>query len=98
MSLLSFRVSGKVAVHPGGGWHIVVLSKEDSARLGKLKTSKKPAWGYIRVKARTGETTWETSLWPKEREGVYLLVVTAPVRKKEGVSEGDTVHVTLDIL
>ena len=46
----------------------------------------------MKVRATIGQTSWQTGLWPQAKEGVYLLVIKAPVRHKEGIHEGDTVR------
>ncbi|MCB0026013.1 MAG: DUF1905 domain-containing protein, partial [Caldilinea sp.] len=42
-----------------------------------------------------GKSTWTTSLFPKD--GRYILPIKTSVRKAEGLDEGDTVHVRLDV-
>ena len=84
--------------YPGAGaWHIVVISKKDSERVGKVSMGTNKKWGFVYVKALIGNTTWDTSLWPKQKEGVYLLVIKTPFRKKEVILEGDTVRVTITL-
>ena len=43
-----------------------------------------------------GKTSWITGLWPKPKDGVYLLVVNKEVRTKEKAYAGEDVriHVT----
>ncbi|MDT7569915.1 MAG: hypothetical protein QOE05_89 [Actinomycetota bacterium] len=45
--------------------------------------------------ATIGDTTWETSLFPKD--GGYLMPVKTVVRKAEQIELGDVVGVTLEI-
>ena len=52
-------------------------------------------WGMIPVKAQIGETGWKTSLWPEA--GGYVVPVKVSVRKAEGLGEGDTVMVRLEV-
>ena len=52
-------------------------------------------WGMIPVGAQLGETSWKTSLWPKA--GGYLVPIKANVRKAEGLGEGDSVTVRLEV-
>lgn len=53
-------------------------------------------WGMIPVTARIGRTTWKTSLFPKD--GRYLVPLKDKVRQAEGLGEGDTVTVSLELL
>jgi Domain of unknown function (DUF1905) len=50
-------------------------------------------WGAIPATVRIGETTWRTSLFP--RDGGYLLPVRDRVRAAEGIELGETVAVTM---
>lgn len=52
-------------------------------------------WGAIPVRARIGDTEWETSLLPKD--GGYLLPLKVAVRKAERVGDGDPVSVAMSI-
>ena len=92
----SFTVSGKVVKYPGAPWHFLSLSRKVSARIGKLH-QRKGKWWYAPVYARIGQTTWKISLWPKREAGIYLLMVTAAVRKKENIFEDDNVRVIVTL-
>lgn len=52
-------------------------------------------WGMIPLRARIGKTEWKTSLWPKE--GGYVVPIKVSVRKAEGLEEGDSVTVRLEV-
>ncbi|TXH02395.1 MAG: DUF1905 domain-containing protein, partial [Candidatus Moraniibacteriota bacterium] len=52
----------------------------------------------VKVRATIGNTSWQTGLWPQAKEGVYLLVIKAPVRHKEDIREGDTVRGVITLL
>lgn len=98
MSQDAFKASGKVWRYPGaGGWHFVTLPEKVSANIRKAIVEQRP-WGYVKVRATIGKTSWQTGLWPKAKEKVYLLVIKADVRKKEEICEGDTVRVSLNLL
>lgn len=73
------------------------LPQTVSARIRTAIVEKRP-WGYVKVRATIGETSWQTGLWPQAKEGVYLLVIKADVRRKEDIREGDTVKGTITLL
>lgn len=52
-------------------------------------------WGAIPVTVRIGETSWTTSLFP--RNGRYVVPLKDAVRKAEDLALGDTVDVELII-
>ncbi len=98
MDKLVFKFSGKVWRYSGiGGWHFVTLSEKVSAQI--RKTIREPCpWGYVKVRATIGKTSWQTGLWPQAKEKVYLLVIKAEVRQKEGVREGDHVRGSIELV
>lgn len=52
-------------------------------------------WGVVPVAARIGEVDFETSLFPKD--GGYLLPLKDAVRRKTGVTAGDTIAVEMAV-
>lgn len=76
-----------------GAWHFVTLPVDDS-QIIRMAVPRR-GWGSVRVKARIGETSWATSIFPDSKSGAYLLPVKVDVRKAEGIAPGDAVEVTL---
>jgi hypothetical protein len=76
-------------------YHFVTVPEEDSAHIESLATAVTYGWGMIPVRVRLGETTWKTSLWPKD--GSYVLPLKDMVRRAEQVAIGDVVDVVLAI-
>ena len=101
----SFEVKGKVWRYEGeGAWHFVYVPKDlsrrikDSARnLPAQASKKKVGFHFVKVKATIGKTSWNTSLFPT-KDGPYLLAIKADVRHKEGIAEGDAIHVRCSLL
>ena len=52
-------------------------------------------WGMIPTTVRIGQTTWQTSLFPKD--GGYIVPIRASVQRAEQLNVGDTVHILLDV-
>jgi hypothetical protein len=52
-------------------------------------------WGVVPVTLRIGETTWTTSLFPKD--GGYLVPLKDRVRAAEGIEPGDVVDAVLTV-
>ena len=67
-------------------------SSQDIKAVSKLVTY---GWGVIPVHVQIGNTTFKTSLFPKDDR--YVVPVKASVRKAEKLEEGDTVTVRLDV-
>jgi hypothetical protein len=53
-------------------------------------------FGSLKVAAMVGESTFKTSVFPSNELG-WLLPVKASVRKAEGLNEGDSVEVVLEL-
>jgi hypothetical protein len=75
--------------------HFVTVPGEDAAVIEEVSAAVTYGWGCIPVSGEIGETSFTTSLFPKD--GGYIVPVKAAVRRAEGVGEGDTVAVRLVI-
>jgi hypothetical protein len=76
-------------------FHFVTVPENESAEIHAVSALVTYGWGVVPVLAVIGETTWTTSLFPKE--GGYLVPIKASVRKDESLELGDRVHVSLSI-
>jgi hypothetical protein len=52
-------------------------------------------WGMIPVIAQIGETSWETSLWPKD--GAYIVPIKTIIQRSETLNIGDSVTIRLRV-
>jgi len=92
--LSQFSISAKLWRWPGDmGWHFVNLDKVMSSKIRKLFPK-----GFVKIKARLGQTDWNTSLFPHTETSVYLLAIKKSVRKKEELMEGDIVKVRFTLI
>ena len=76
-------------------YHFVAVPEAESAALDDARAAVTYGWGMVPVTARIGETTWTTSLWPKDDR--YLLPLKDAVRRPESIEVGDTVAVHLTV-
>ena len=76
-------------------FHFVTVPAEQSAAIAAVAAEVSYGWGVIPVGARIGETTWTTSLFPKD--GGYLVPVKDAVRRAAGVALGDDVELELTV-
>ena len=72
-------------------YHFVSVPPEECVLLDEVAAMVSYGWGMIPVSGQIGETTWTTSLYPKD--GGYVVPLKDLVRKAEGLDVGD--HVTL---
>jgi hypothetical protein len=100
MNGLSFTFSGELWMYEGkGAWYFVTLPNEDADQVKFVTGGKRQGWGSVKVTAKTGDTVWNTSIFPDSKSGSYVLPVKADVRKKEQIQVGDcmTVQLTIDM-
>ena len=76
-------------------WFFVPVPAHESREIGGISKQVTYGWGVIPVHVRIGDTTWQTSLFPKDDR--YLVPIKASVRKAESLAEGDRVTVQLEI-
>lgn len=86
-----WRYSGKAA------WHFATLPKATARDLRAITAGMRNAFGSLRVIAAVGNTEWRTSVFADTKTDSFLLPVKADVRKRERISDGDTVSVTLEV-
>jgi hypothetical protein len=76
-------------------WFFVSVPEEQCVALKAASRLVTYGWGMIPVRVQIGETTWKTSLFPKDDR--YILPIKASVRKAETLAEGDLVTVNLEV-
>jgi hypothetical protein len=76
-------------------YFFVAVPDEPSAALESASPTVSYGWGCIPVTAHLGETTWRTSLFPKDDR--YLVPLKVAVRKAEGIDLGDVVRIRVDV-
>lgn len=81
-----------------GAWVFVSLPLDLSESITEVPRPPAPGFGSLRVVARIGDTTWSTSIFPEAKTGCYVLPVKKAVRAAEGVSIGDTVSVSVELV
>jgi hypothetical protein len=74
-------------------FHFVTVPDEDCAELEVVAAFVSYGWGMIPVAAQIGETSWTTSLFPKD--GGYIVPVKKWVQAAEALELGDQVTVRL---
>lgn len=96
MMQLDERFQAKVwAQESTGAWHFATLPASLSKRLRTLTTGLRKPFGSFRVSARSGLTSWETSLFADTKRNAFVLPVKADVRRKEKIKLGDTIEVSI---
>lgn len=79
-------------------WHMIFLPKGLSRDLKKFFAEMTGGFGSLPVQVSIGKTSWKTSIFPESKDGPFLLLLKAEVRKKENIKAGDMVSLSIDIL
>lgn len=94
---MEFEFDGEVWHWRGPSpYHFVTVPRDDAHTIHALAGAVTYGWGMIPVHVRIGDTTWRTSLFPKD--GGYLLPLRDSVRRSERVELGDTVSAHLRVI
>jgi hypothetical protein len=82
-------------------WFFITIDGEAGEALAATALMRKleggaRGFGSIKVTAQIGDSRWNTSVFPSNEVGGYMLPVKLAVRKAEGIVEGDAVEVRLE--
>ncbi len=92
MPSAEYRVRAKVWLYPGkGGWQFATLPPKQSGEIRARFGAAARGWGSLPARVRIGGTEWTTSIFPDTRSRGYLLGIKVEVRRKEGITAGDTI-------
>ncbi|RIH86337.1 hypothetical protein Mlute_01283 [Meiothermus luteus] len=93
---MSLEFSGEIWEWRGPApFYFVTVPEAQSQAIKRAERFLTYGWGMIPVRARIGQTEWQTSLWPKN--GLYVLPLKDRVRQAEGLGVGQTVVVRLEV-
>jgi hypothetical protein len=80
-----------------GSSHFVSLPDEQSTELRTHALINPRGFRSVRVECKIGNVTWRTSAFP-QKAGGYFLPVKIDVVRRAGLTAGDVVNVSLDLL
>src|SRR5687767_7857570 len=98
----AFECTGKVwlwrpAKPSGSGWFFLTVEGQIAVEIRYAALGRTGGFGSIRVTAKIGDTSWQTSLFPHRESGGMLLPLKAEVRRREGIEAGCDVTVSLAV-
>ena len=89
-------------------WHFLTIDGEAGETIAAFEAMRRLelgpnggrrfGFGSVKVTARIGKSSWNTSVFPSKSEDGYLLPLKAAIRKAEGIVEGSQVSVSLTLL
>ena len=78
-------------------WYFTSVPPELSEEIREIPRPYR-GFGSVRVRARIGDTEWATSIFPSSNEGTYVMPLKKKVRDAEGLVDGGSVTVRLEVL
>lgn len=94
-----FEFEAEVWEHRGSGsWHFVSLPVPIADDIEAAFGHRAKGFGSLRVDVTIGATSWQTSIFPDNKRGTYVLPVKKAVRVAEGLSDGSKAKVELEII
>lgn len=98
MKYNQYKISAKVWLYPGrDGWHFVSVPRDTTEDIKARFDDLKRGWSSLPVNITIGRTSFETSIFPDNKSGTYLLPLKAEVRKKEGITADTTISFLIEI-
>lgn len=98
MKKRTFTLQSKVWLYPGmSGWHFLSIPIQESTEIKRQFSAHAKGWGSLPVTVSIHKTSWDTSIFPDKKSGMYLLPLKASVRKAEDIFVDDTLQFTLRI-
>lgn len=88
-----------VWLHTGeAAWHFLTLPTDVADEIDLLTEADRRGFGSVRVEVTIGASTWRTSIFPDNASESFVLPVKKPVRRAEGIEDGDEVDVVLELV
>jgi len=93
-----YTFSSTIVVYGGvATWRFLGLPTKMAKEIKETYGKQARGWRSLPVTVTIGATTWDTSIFPDNKAGTYLLPLKASVRKAEAITDKDTVSCTISI-
>jgi hypothetical protein len=94
----TYRFEGQVWKSGGkGGWHFVSLPKDLSKEIRSIHQENEEGWGRLKANVTIKQTEFQSAIWFDKKHDTYLLPIKALIRKKEGITEGSSVEIEVEL-
>lgn len=98
MKYNQYNIRANVWLYPGmAGWHFVTIPHDISEDIKNNFGDMKRGWGSLPVIVTIRKTNWKTSIFPVKKTKQYLLPIKVEIRKKEGITTGDSLNLFLEV-
>lgn len=90
---MTISFEGKLWKYQGqAAWYFMTLPSEYTQDLKSLRDPFAKNFGSIRVTAKIGSVSWQTSIFPDSKSDTFLLPVKKEVRTKADMIENQPYH------
>jgi len=79
-------------------WTFVALPADASEEIRELTAGLERGFGSVRVRVRTGLSTWTTSIFPDKKRQAYVLPIKRAIRQAQSLEAGDTVRLEIELI
>ncbi len=95
----TYTWKAKVWEYPGdAAWHFVSLPKKYTPELKVVGSGIGSQFGSIKVTAKINDYSWQTSLFPDNASGAYVLPLKKEVRRMCALKAGKNTTVCVTLL
>lgn len=99
MAQARFEFDAEVWEHVGSAsWFFVSLPEPIADDIEGAFGHRAKGFGSLRVEVTIGATRWQTSIFPDNKRGTYVLPVKKAVRRAEALGDGTAASITLEVL
>jgi len=97
---MTFTFAGtlfETAAGDNGAWVFIALPTRDSDEILEIVPTRR-GFGSVRVTATIGSSAWNTSIFPSNELGTFVLPVKRQIRIEEGIDSGETVQISIRLM
>lgn len=95
---MEIEFTAELWIYPGQyAWHFITVPTEYYSDLKQISSEAKRGFGSIRVEVTIGKSSWNTSIFPDNKNKSYLLPIKKEVRTTNSIDAGDMLSLTLEI-
>ncbi len=92
----TYEFSAKLWKDPKANWYFVSLTNKLTNEIKNNHAPRINKYGFVKVQARTGNTKWDSTLFPA-KSGNYVLAIKSSVRIKEKIRDGDNLGIKIEV-
>lgn len=96
---MTVTFTAKLWKYPGqAAWYFVSLPKAHTKDLKTLASGPSRGFGSLRVNVALGDSSWQTSIFPDNKSGSYLLPIKKEIRRSHNLVDGATFPISVTII